>query len=82
MDKDKINICELLTEAVMKTDFIAKKKNIRIVLSFNLDENMSSDQAIVLGDYASLLNVFLNILENAIKYSSDNSEIICTVKSN
>ena len=43
---------------------------------------MNSDQAIVLGDYPSLLNVFLNILENTIKYSPENSDILCSVKSN
>ena len=32
------------------------------------------------GDQKKLTNVLLNLLDNAIKYSNDNTEIICTVK--
>ena len=77
INKDEINICELLTESVSKSDFLAKKKNIKIILSFDLNENLNGGQPIVMGDHASLQNVFLNILENAVKYSPENSEINC-----
>jgi len=79
ISNDKINICELLTESVSKSDILAKKKNIKIILSFNLDENINGVQPVVFGDHASLQNVFLNIIENAIKYSPENSEINCSV---
>ena len=79
INKDEINICELLTESVSKSGFLAKKKNIKIILSFDLDENLRGGQPVVMGDHASLQNVFLNILENAVKYSPENSEINCSV---
>ncbi|MEP7147238.1 MAG: ATP-binding protein [bacterium] len=76
---DKIDLNELLTEAVSKIDKIAKKKNINVVLK--LDETMSDDykEYYISGDQSVLLNVFINLFDNAVQYSHENSEIMCVV---
>ncbi len=78
--QDKINIYELMTDVVLKLNFLSKKKNINIILKFR-SENESNFHPIVSGDYAMLFHAFFNIIENAIKYSPQNSEINCIVNS-
>lgn len=75
----KINLNELLAVAVSKITPLAKKKNIRIIV--NLLENVDQEdkQASVYGDEGLLLNVILNLLDNAIKYSASDSEITCSI---
>ncbi|MDQ3019184.1 MAG: ATP-binding protein [Bacteroidota bacterium] len=75
---DKIDLNELLTEAVSKIDKLAKKKNINMVLK--LDESMGDEMKTyyILGEHSMLLNVFINLLDNAVKYSNADSEIICS----
>jgi len=77
ISRDDVSLKEVLTEAVSKINMIAKKKNISIIL--NLDDNQySSVETVVKGDKILLLNVFLNLLDNSIKYSHPDSSIICS----
>lgn len=78
-EKEKINLKEILTEAVSKTNILAKKKNINIIL--NLDDSfINFNQIIITGDRNLLLNVFINLLDNSIKYSPAHSDIVCSEK--
>jgi signal transduction histidine kinase len=74
--EEKVNLKELVIDAVSKSRVIAAKKNIKVILK--LDEE-NPDDIFIKGDYRKLLNVFLNLLDNAIKYSNDNTEINCSV---
>jgi len=52
---------------------------------YNLDDNIlritdSSEDLMVLGDEADLITVFVNLLDNAVKYSSDDRKISVRVK--
>lgn len=77
--KEEINLKEILTEAISKINILAKKKNINIIL--NLDDSYTnSNQIIIGGDRNLLLNVFINLLDNSIKYSPSESDIICSEK--
>ena len=77
--KEEINLKEILTEAISKINILAKKKDINIIL--NLDDSYTnSNQIIIAGDRNLLLNVFINLLDNSIKYSPSESDIICSEK--
>jgi two-component system OmpR family sensor kinase len=73
---EKINLDDLLIDAVKKATSYARKKNIRIVIK--LDESKDTGEILINGDYAKLINVLLNIIDNAIKYSDNNSQIEIT----
>lgn len=66
-----VQIDEVLLETVSRFMKLAEKRNIRIV--FIISENY--DRFHIVGEEDLLRNLFGNILENAIKYSPDHSEI-------
>lgn len=69
---EEVNLNELVIEAVTKSHYITSKKNIKLIM--NIDENIDSE-ILIKGDRQKLLNVFLNLIDNAAKYSNENTEI-------
>lgn len=61
-----IYLDELVMEAIGRVDKLAKAKNIR--LKFDI-LNEAEDRKSARGDYDLVLNLIINIIENAIKYS-------------
>lgn len=78
--KDRINLNETVTDAVSKVNILANKKNIKVILKLDENGDNGFNGIYVKGDQKKLTNVFLNLLDNALKYSNENSEIFCTVK--
>ena len=76
LDKSLININELVIDVTSKINYLAAKRDIKINLKIS---DSDINEISIFGDYGSLFNVTFNILENAIKYSENNSEINCTV---
>ncbi len=70
--KRVISVSELLNSAVRKVAVLAKQKNIHI-------KTILSD-AQILGDMAELQEVFIILLDNAIKYSKAKTTITITTK--
>lgn len=66
-----VNVDEILLDVVSRLQKHAEKKHIRIVFSIS----DGYDRFHILGEEDLLHNLFANILENAIKYSTNNSEI-------
>ncbi len=62
---------EILLEAISRIEILAKKKSVRI--AFNILENQ--DRPAVLGDWDLLVQLFINLLDNSIKYSPEASQI-------
>ena len=65
---DKINIKDIINIVVSNLETLSRNKKIKI-------SNLISSDMIVLGDQNKLIEVFYNIIENAIKYSDENKEI-------
>lgn len=63
-----IVLSETIRESVKLLEGQAKEKNIRMMQK--LDENI-----IVQGDEEKLKQIFINVIENAIRYSNDNSQV-------
>lgn len=69
LNLQSIALEELVFEAIRKVDKLAQNKGIRLKVDI-VDQNGGGHE--VRGDYDLLLNLFINILENAIKYSREN----------
>ena len=65
---DKVNIKDIINIVVSNLETLSRNKKIKI-------SNLISRDIIVLGDQNKLIEVFYNIIENAIKYSDENKEI-------
>ena len=67
--RDKVNITEVLKEVISNYSTLTNKKNITIKFT------NSKNDFLVKGNKEKLTVLFKNILDNAIKYSSPNTEI-------
>ena len=72
---DKVDLLQCLDAAVDVVEVIAKKKKITINSEF--DKN---DKLIVRGNHDQLLEVFENLLDNAITYTDDDKYVSVSVK--
>ena len=69
ISKDAVDVNDIIEEAVEHVDLLVKDKNGTITLHFKA---ISTE---VLGNHFHLVNVVVNILENAMKYSEDAPKI-------
>lgn len=69
MHKEKIHIPNLLVDAVKSLQTIAKKKG--IIIEYLPEHNVPP----VLGDYDRLRQLFIIFLDNAVKYSPENTKV-------
>ncbi len=76
IEMQEINICDVLKDAVRSAFSIAKDKNIEVVFNYDKDVHMLN------GDYGRLRQMFLIVIENAIKFSSDNNKIYINFNDN
>jgi len=69
IDKRELNLCDILSDAVRSAGHLAREKNIEIRQEFD------TDSLTVVGDYGRLRQMFLIVLDNAVKFSPAGSEI-------
>jgi len=67
---DNLDIKEVLESAVKKVSYLSKEKKIKI--------NLNTKNYQLIGDEISLTELFVILLDNAVKYSQKNSEIKIT----
>lgn len=74
IDIKEVNICDLLKDVSRSIQNLAKKKDIKILKEFD------KDMFIINGDYGRLRQMFLIILDNALKFSPNNSQVKIILK--
>ena len=73
LNKDRIHLVEILNEVVAQVNILAQAKNLRIETS-NHDENIQ-----IFGDGLRIRELFLNLIENGIKYTEEGGALHVTV---
>lgn len=69
IQKEPVNLLQVFEDIIRSAGAIAQKKNIRI------DVNTEEEVVMILGDYDRLRQMFMVILDNAIKFSEDNKAV-------
>jgi len=70
INKQEVSVPLLIKETLQPFKDLAKEKSMKLVYNFD-----KKDDQIIDGDPDLLRQVFVNLIENAIKYSNENSEI-------
>ena len=80
IDRNPIRIDELLISAIQKINQSAKSQ--RVSIDLQLDDSGGDDprDIMVMADSASLQNVFLNLLDNAVRFSRAGNQVSCALK--
>lgn len=76
IEMEEVNICDVLRDSVRSASNLARQKNISV--EYNLDR----DVFLTMGDYGRLRQMFLIVIDNAIKFSRDNSSIYIGLENN
>ncbi len=69
IEKEPVNLKQVFNDLVRTAGTMAEEKNI------NIDLKMCNEPCIMMGDYERLRQMFLVIIDNAIKFSNENSSI-------
>lgn len=75
IDKEPINLVQIFEDILRSIGVIAQKKDI------NLTFSKDSDHIMMLGDYDRLRQLFIIIIDNAIKFSNEHGTIYIEIKS-
>ena len=78
IDMQDISLCEVLRDVVRSSEKLAIAKRIRIVAE--LDEGLPAEDCRITGDYGRLRQMFLILLDNAIKFSPEGAEVKVAMK--
>lgn len=76
IDMQEINLCDVINDAVRSASNMARKKNIII------DYVKDTDIMMIKGDYGRLRQMFMIVIDNAIKFSKENSIIYISLNNN
>lgn len=76
IEMHEINLCDVIRDAVRSASNMARKKNIII------DYSEDRDIFMIKGDYGRLRQMFMIVIDNAIKFSKENSIIYLNLKNN
>jgi signal transduction histidine kinase len=72
----ELNICDVLRDSVRSAVNMARQKNI------NIEYSLDRDVFLTKGDYGRLRQMFLIVIDNAIKFSYEKGSIYITLKNN
>ncbi|WP_070000939.1 sensor histidine kinase [Cellulosilyticum sp. I15G10I2] len=75
IEMQELNLCDVIGDTIRTAQHIAQSKNIQI------QQEQDTQICLVLGDYGRLRQMFLIILDNAVKFSSPNGVVRISLKS-
>ena len=76
IEKEPVSIRQIFGDVIRSAKEIGKEKNIKITLKLMADEE---DPCMILGDYGRIRQMFMIIIDNAVKFSNQNGEIIVCI---
>lgn len=76
IEMQEISLCDVLSDAIRSAQHMAQKRSIEI------QQKQEAPMCSVTGDYGRLRQMFLIILDNAVKFSPQSSTIMVTMKEN
>lgn len=76
IEVQELNICDVLKDSLRSASNMATQKNIKIEYSFDRDVFLTD------GDYGRLRQMFLTVIDNAIKFSHENNSIYIILNNN
>lgn len=76
IEKEPVSIRQIFGDVIRGAREIGKSKNISIIQKLTVDEE---DPCLVLGDYERLRQMFMVIIDNAVKFSNQNGEVIVAI---
>lgn len=76
IEKEPVSIRQIFGDVIRSAKEIGKEKNIKIILNLMVDEE---NPCMILGDYERLRQMFMIIIDNAVKFSSQDGEIIVCI---
>ena len=76
IEMQELNICDVLKDSLRSASNLARQKNI------NIQYNSDKDVFLTKGDYGRLRQMFLTVIDNAIKFSRESKSIYITLKDN
>ncbi len=76
IERDEVNLCEVINDTIRSCRQLALNRNIEVVL--NRDCEMHS----YIGDYGRLRQMFMIVLDNAIKFSPENGIVRVSFENN
>lgn len=79
IEKEPVSIRQIFGDVIRSAREIGKEKNITITLKVMADEE---DPCLMLGDYERLRQMFMIIIDNAVKFSDQDGEIIVCIEKN
>ncbi|MBU5478585.1 HAMP domain-containing histidine kinase [Eubacterium sp. MSJ-13] len=79
IEKEPVSIRQVFGDVIRSAREIGKEKNIAITLKVMADEE---DPCLMLGDYERLRQMFMIIIDNAVKFSNQDGEIIVCIEKN
>ncbi len=69
IEKTEISICDIINDFTRSAEQLAKRKNIELKVT------KKTDNCKIVGDYGRLRQMFMIVLDNAIKFSDENSVV-------
>ena len=76
IEKEPVSIRQIFGDVIRSAKEIGKEKNIKITLNLMVDEE---NPCMILGDYERLRQMFMIIIDNAVKFSSQDGEVIVCI---
>lgn len=83
LEKEPVSLVQIMEDLLRSASQLAAKKNLTIHFIQDGEEHyQDTDDYLIMGDYDRLRQMFLVIIDNAVKFSKEGEEIVITMNHN